>query len=118
MFNVATALRGETEGQGLLKSQRVEGSSLRKRRRFFFSALLLGLCLFGLALLHVWLRLQVVHLGYVLSTANKLQSQLEQENRELKVELATLSSPDRLGEIVRARLGMGEPQKGQVVILP
>jgi len=79
---------------------------------------LLGLCLFGLALLHVWLRLQVVHLGYVLSTASKLHGQLEQENRELKVELATLSSPDRLGEIARERLGMVEPQKGQVVILP
>ncbi len=72
----------------------------------------------GLALLHVWLRLQVVHLGYVFSTTSKLQSQLEQENRELKVELATLSSPQRLEEMAWTRLGLKEPEKGQVVILP
>lgn len=71
-----------------------------------------------MALLHVWLRLQVVHLGYVLSTMSKLQSQLEQENRELKVELATLTSPARLESMARARLGMTEPKRGQVVVLP
>jgi len=74
--------------------------------------------LVSLALLHVWLRLQVVHLGYILSTTSKLQSQLEQENRELKLELATLTSPDRLEGVARTRLKLTEPEKGQVVILP
>lgn len=72
----------------------------------------------GLALFHVWVRLQVVRLGYVLSTTSKLQGQLEQENRELKVELATLTSPERLEEMSRVRLGLREPEKNQVVILP
>jgi cell division protein FtsL len=75
-------------------------------------------CLVSLALAHVWLRLQVVHLGYVLSTTSKLHGQLEQENRELKLEFATLTSPDRLQELARSRLGLREPEKGQVVILP
>ena len=78
----------------------------------------LALCLVGLALFHVWVRLQVVRLGYVLSTTSKLQEQLEQENRELKVELATLTSPERLEEMARVRLGLREPEKNQVVILP
>ena len=72
----------------------------------------------SLALAHVWLRLQVVQLGYVLSTTSKLHSQLEQENREFKLELATLTSPDRLEELARSRLGLKEPERGQVVILP
>jgi len=71
-----------------------------------------------LALLHVWVRLQVVHFGYVLSTTSKLQNQLEQENRELRLELATLTSRDRLEAMARARLRLTEPEKGQVVILP
>jgi cell division protein FtsL len=79
---------------------------------------LLGAGLVAVALLHVWLRLQVVHMGYALATATKLQRQLEQENRELKVELATLTSPQRLEAMARARLGMTQPQRGQVVILP
>lgn len=78
----------------------------------------LSLCLVGLALFHVWVRLQVVHLGYVLSTTSKLHDQLEQENRELKVELATLTSPERLEAMARLRLGLREPEKNQVVILP
>lgn len=105
---------------GLSLPQRRHGASMRasKGKPSLFPALLLGVGLVALALLHVWLRLQVVHLGYVLSTTSKLQSQIEQENRELKVELATLTSPDRLEAASRARLGMVEPERGQVVILP
>jgi len=69
-------------------------------------------------LLHVWLRLQVVHMGYVLSTTSKLQNRLEQERRELTVELATLTSPDRLEAMARRRLGLTPPEKGQVIVLP
>jgi cell division protein FtsL len=78
----------------------------------------LGFCLVGLALLHVWVRLQVLQMGYVLSTTTKLQSHLEQENRELKLELATLTSPERLQELAQTRLGLREPEKHQVVVLP
>ncbi|MFQ5852579.1 MAG: cell division protein FtsL [Candidatus Binatia bacterium] len=97
-----------------------QGGRLSKpqRLRDLFSIFLLCFCLLSLALLHVWLRLQVVRLGYVLSTTSKLQSQLEQENRELKLELATLSSPDHLEEMARLRLGLREPKKDQVVMLP
>jgi cell division protein FtsL len=79
---------------------------------------ILALGLVALALLHVWLRLQVVHMGYTLSTTTKLQNQLEQENRELKVEVATLTSPERLHAMARRRLGLMSPQKGQVIVLP
>lgn len=115
---MATALSRQFWGLGLLKRQQVERLSPRRQRKVFFSTVLLGLCLLGLALLHVWLRLQVVHLGYVLSTTSKLHGQLEQENRELKVELATLTSPERLEAMARSRLGLAEPEKGQVVLLP
>jgi len=88
-----------------------------KRRHFVFGALLI-LGLIGAVLVHVWVRLQVVRMGYVLSTTSKLQTRLEQENRELKVELATMTSPDRLEALARQRLGLVQPEKGQVVVLP
>ena len=88
-----------------------------RRRRFVFGALLI-LALIGAVLVHVWARLQVVRMGYVLSTTSKLQTRLEQENRELKIELATMTSPDRLETLARQRLGLVPPEKGQVVVLP
>jgi cell division protein FtsL len=79
--------------------------------------LVLGGVLVVLAMLQVWLRLQVVHLGYELSAARKMQLRLEHEQRELEVELATLRDPRRLAEVARRRLGMTDPERGQVVIL-
>lgn len=67
------------------------------------------------ALLLVWVRLQVVHTGYDLSTARQVERRLEQEQRELQIEIATLTSPRRLEEIARDRLDMGPPAAGQIV---
>lgn len=114
---MAIAPSRKARGSAAPQRQRGERVTLQRRRRLLI-VWLLAPCLVGLALLHVWLRLQVVHMGYVLSATSKLRGQLEQENRELKVELATLTSPDRLEAMARKRLGLASPEKGQVVILP
>jgi cell division protein FtsL len=111
-------------GASVSASSRQTASSKRERvdragsRRRFFVGAVLALGLIGVLLIHVWLRLQVVHMGYVLSTATKLQSRLEQENRELKIDLATMTSPDRLEALARRRLGLVPPEKGQIIVLP
>ncbi len=115
---MARALAEHRWGMSLLKRQRAGRLSIQDRQSFFFSFLLPALSLVGLALLHVWLRLQVVHFGYMLSTTSKLQSQLEQENRQLRVELASLTAPERLEEVARLRLDLRPPQKSQVIVLP
>jgi cell division protein FtsL len=98
-----------------LRADRLGGKQ-RRRHNLYFTLLLL--CLVAVTLIHVWLRLQVVHMGYVLSTTSKLQNRLEQEQRELQLELATLMSPDRLEAMARKRLGLAPPEKGQVIVLP
>lgn len=113
---MATAVSAQPRRIISARRERVERSG-GKRRRFVIGALL-GLGLIGTVLVHVWVRLQVVSMGYVLSTTSKLQTRLEQENRELKVELATMTSPDRLETLARQRLGLVQPEKGQVVVLP
>ena len=113
---MATAVRQSVKRSQ--KKARVETPSWLHRPRYLLLIAGLALGLVGVALLHVWLRLQVVHMGYDLSTTSKLQNQLEQENRELKVELATLTSPDRLEAMARQRLGLKPPEKGQVIVLP
>jgi cell division protein FtsL len=81
-------------------------------------ALVAGTLLVALCLVQVWLRLQVMNLGYELSAARQMQLRLTHEQRELEVELATLRSPRRIAEIARERLGMTEPRRGQVIVLP
>ena len=115
---MATAVKIENQRIALPKRAHSSRADLAARRRRHLGVGLLIVVLLGVVLGHVWLRLQVVRMGYVLSTASKLQSRLEQENRELKVELATLTTRDRLDEMARRRLGLTPPQKGQVVVLP
>jgi cell division protein FtsL len=100
------------------KRERVPRHEHKRNRRHFVCVAGLALVLIGVVLVHVWLRLQVVKTGYVLATATKLQARLEQENRELQIELATLTSPDRLESLARRRLGLVPPEKGQVIVLP
>ena len=112
---MATAARVPSRRVATVKPERAAHSRVA---RWHVLGIGLGIALIGAVWVHVWLRLQVVRMGYVLSTTSKLQSRLEQENRELKIELATLTSPDRLEAIARQRLGLIVPEKGQVVVLP
>jgi cell division protein FtsL len=113
MASVVSAQTRKVAGIQRERPQRSAGS----RWRLVFGVIL-GAGLIGVVLAHVWLRLQVVRMGYVLSTTSKLQTRLEQENRELKFEIATLNSPERLEALARQRLGLVTPEKGQVIVLP
>ncbi len=86
--------------------------SLLVRRVLVLFAVLVALCM-----ARVWLRLQVVNLGYELSAARAMQTRLEQERSALAVELAMLKDRSRLDELARRRLGLSDPRKGQVVEL-
>jgi cell division protein FtsL len=91
---------------------------LRAMRRLLVRrALVLGAVLLGLCMLKVWLRLEVVSLGYALSAAREVQLRLEHDRQELEVEVATLRDRRRLDEIARKRLGLTDPRRGQIVEL-
>ena len=87
------------------------------RRWLVRRTLALGLVLVGLAMAMVWVRLQVTEIGYQLSAARQMQERLEQQRRELEVELAMLRDRAHLAELATKRLGMRDPDKGQVVEL-
>ena len=95
------------------------GRLLRAMRGYLVHrVLVVGGVLVVLCMLQVWLRLQVMHVGYDLSAAREMQLRLGHEQHELEVELATLRDPRRIGELARRRLGMTEARSGQVVVLP
>ena len=87
------------------------------RRWLVRRTIALGLVLVALAMAMVWVRLQVTEIGYQLSAARQMQDRLEQQRRELEVELAMLRDRSHLAELATKRLGMRDPDKGQVVEL-
>jgi cell division protein FtsB len=77
----------------------------------------LGAVLVLLCLVQVWLRLQVVDVGFQLSAARSMLDRLDHEHRQLRAEIATLQDAASLANAARAKAGLVEPQKGQVIEL-
>jgi cell division protein FtsL len=64
------------------------------------------------ALAHVWVRLQVVRLGYKISQETEREKRLQQIHRKLQVEKALLRNPERLERLARERLRLAMPDPG------
>ena len=99
--------------KGSLQKRRVR----RKEASLSPLQLLLILLLFLELLFLVWTRLETVRLGYEISRLTRIKDQLERENKELRVEMATLSSAPQLEERIRKELSLFPPSKGKVIIV-
>jgi cell division protein FtsL len=111
--HVQAASRGARGGVAAVR-RRISPAERRIARQLGLGALVA----LTVALALVWVRLQVVHTGYAISTARQLERRLEQEQRELQIEIATRTSPRRIEEVARGRLGMRPPARGQIVTKP
>lgn len=99
--------------------EKVADAEAQRAERRLLAAIGFGLfVVVAMALLLVWVRLRTVDTGYALSAARHLAHRLEQEQRELEMEISMLTSPLRLEQVARERLGMGPPAAGQIVNVP
>jgi cell division protein FtsL len=62
-------------------------------------------------------RLQTIEASYVISEQRRLRAQLIEDNRKLDLDLARLSSLDRIEAIASGKLGMRFPSSKEVVKL-
>jgi cell division protein FtsL len=69
-------------------------------------------------LLYAWCRVQYVGVGYDILTASRCQQELVSLQNNLKVELASLKSPDRIATIAKKQLGLDMPKPHQMIIIP
>mgnify|MGYP005833063341 CR=1 FL=1 len=92
----------------------------RSRRRP--GVALLGLCvaawLAGCLALGAWVRLENIQAGYDISELRRERTRLAEANRKLELELARLSSLDRIEAVAGGKLGMKFPTPKQMVTLP
>jgi len=101
---------------------RVRNTKLRKSRFHFTprQILLVVLMLFvfmGSGIGYVWSNLEGTQIGYDLSRLKHEELRLKDLNNKLRLELATLKSPQYLEEAAHA-LGLKAPSPRQIIVLP
>lgn len=87
-----------------------------KLNRFFLLALLM-LFLIGGSLFYVWSRIQVIRLGYEMSSALKEEKALTEASKRLRLEIAILKSYARIEKFAVEELRMVKPKPEQVVVI-
>ena len=98
----------------------MEGRAKARSASLRSNLLLLTLLLFfiiGGSLVYVWSRIQVIQAGYEISNAMKAGRGLAEENKRLRVEVATLKSNARIEKLAAEELGMSKSKPDQVIII-
>lgn len=91
------------------------GDPRRRREQRALLATVAVLFLLGFA--YAWLRFEMVRLGYEMQTARVEQIHLQQWNRGLELQEASLRDPNRIYSLAQAQLGMQTAHPGQVLAL-
>ncbi len=76
------------------------------------------ICLMGTGIGYVWSNFERTQIGYSLSQLQKEEMRQKEINQKLKLELATLKSPQNLERLAIRKLGLGPPKPEQIVLLP
>jgi cell division protein FtsL len=91
--------------------------SKKKGGTKLFRLIVVALLFMATALLYVWFRIGITNIDYRIAEEMHRRDTLLEENRKLKIEIATLKSPSRIEAIARDKLGMRYPERDQVIFL-
>ena len=97
------------------ESRKAGPKRIKLNRLFLFAFLMLFLV--GGSLFYVWSRIQVIRLGYEISSAMKEEKTLTETNKRLRLEIATLKSYARIEKFAVEELRMAKPKPEQVVVI-
>jgi len=87
------------------------------KSKFLLLFTLLLVFLIGGSLFYVWSRIQVIQMGYEISNALKVERTLTEENKKLRLEIATLKSYARIEKVAVEELRMTKPKPEQVIVI-
>jgi hypothetical protein len=65
-----------------------------------------------------WCGVQCIRTGYEITQAMERQEDMLEMKKNLKIEMARLTSPQNLGRIAEKRFDLAAPQPEQIVIIP
>lgn len=72
----------------------------------------------GELFLYTWCRVNYIGVGYEISKEIQKQYELIAWQNNLKIELASLKSPERIAKIAKNQLGLIAPTKNQMIVIP
>lgn len=68
--------------------------------------------------LYTWCRVNCIGVGYEISKETHKQRELVALQTNLKIELASLKSPERIAKIAKNQLGLVTPTQKQTIVIP
>jgi cell division protein FtsL len=100
---------------------RVSNSRSKKRHfnltpRQIFTIVIMLVIFLGSSISYVWSNFEGTQIGYDLSRLQKQELKLKELNQKLRLELATLKSPQYLEEVAKS-LGLKEARSDQIIVL-
>lgn len=100
-----------------VRRQPVAPKSAAVRRRHIRHVATLVAVAIVFSLLFVWVRIQVIQLGYEVSRLRRETTELAEQKNRLEAEVAILKAPSRLETIAKERFGMRLPQGNEIVFV-
>jgi len=79
--------------------------------------LFVAFVLMVVAITYVWSHVQMTKLEYQVAEEMSKKERLLEDQRKLKLEMATLKSPQRIEAIAKSSLNLSYPERDQVIIL-
>ncbi|MBW2177000.1 MAG: cell division protein FtsL [Deltaproteobacteria bacterium] len=94
--------------------------AVKKTQKPTFTGLwLVMLLLFiGELFFYTWCRVNNVRLGYEFANQTEKKNRLLAYQNNLKIELASLKSPERIARIANNQLGLSMPRAEQTIVMP
>lgn len=109
--------RNATSGVRMTNAK-AKTSRFHVTRRQIVITLMMLVCFMGTGIGYVWSNFERTQIGYNLSQLQKEEMRLSEINQKLKLELATLKSPQNLEHLAIQKLGLGPPKPEQIILLP
>jgi hypothetical protein len=94
----------------------IREADLRERREFRRIMLLAGLSV-GLLLFSAWQHFETVRYGYTIEDLRDYRAYEEKVNRQLRLNVETLRSPQRVDERARRELGLVAPTAAETIVI-
>jgi cell division protein FtsL len=89
----------------------------RARRSVAFYIVVAAVSAGAAALAHVWVRMQVVELGYEAAREKQTALDLGGANQRLRIEVAGLSNPARVEQLAQRELRMAPPDPAHIRVV-